>query len=176
LSGYDVIFGCTDDNAGRLILSRLSSYYLMPALDVGVLLSSNAGRIQGIDGRVTILSPGEACLVCRGRIDLKRAQAEQLRPEERSGLQAEGYAPELGAVEPAVVPYTTTVASLAVAELLERFIGFGPDQEPSEILARFHERELSTNSRRPRPRHYCDPATGLLGAGDGVPFLGQTWT
>jgi molybdopterin/thiamine biosynthesis adenylyltransferase len=175
LTGCDVIFGCTDDNAGRLLLSRLSSYYLTPVIDVGVLLSSAAGQIEGIDGRVTVLTPGEACLVCRGRIDLARAQAEQLQPDERSALQAEGYAPELGAVEPAVVPYTSMVASLAVAELLERFIGYGPDPEPSELLARFHERELSTNSRSPTPRHYCDPNAGLLGAGERVPFLGQTW-
>jgi len=175
LTGCDVIFGCTDDNAGRLVLSRLSSYYLIPVLDVGVLLSSDAGHIEGVDGRVTVLTPGEGCLVCRGRIDLARAQAEQLAPKERSALQAEGYAPELGAVEPAVVPYTSMVASLAVAEMLERFIGYGPDPEPSEILARFHERELSTNSRSPIPRHYCDPNAGLLGAGDQVPFLGQTW-
>ena len=46
---------------------------------------------------------------------------------------------------------------------------------PEEMLARFHDRELSTNSRSPTPRHYCDPNAGLLGAGERFPFLGQTW-
>lgn len=175
LTASDLVFGCTDDNAGRLVLSRLASYYLVPVIDLGVLLSSRAGRIEGIDGRITVLTPGEACLVCRGRIDMERARAEQLDPAERASLQAEGYAPELGAVEPSVVPYTSLVASLAVAEVIERFVGYGPDPEPGEILARCHDREISTNTTAPNPRHYCNPEGGQLGAGDRTPFLGQTW-
>ena len=175
LAGCDVVFGCTDDNAGRLVLSRFSSYYLTPVIDVGVLLSSSGGQLEGIDGRITVLSPGAACLVCRGRVDLARAQAELLDPDEREALQAEGYAPELSQIEPAVVPYTSMVASFAVAELLERFIGYGPDAEPGELLIRCHEREVRTNSRQPTARHYCDPAEGILGYGDRTPYLGQTW-
>lgn len=175
LTSCDVVFGCTDDNAGRLILSRLPTYYMIPVIDMGVLISSHNGTLDGIDGRVTIVNPGSTCLVCRNRVDLARAGAEQLSPDERRSRQAEGYAPELGAVEPAVITYTTAVASFAVAELLERLIGYGPDQEPGEILLRFHDREISTNTASPKLRHYCDPATGLVGAGDRNPFLGQTW-
>ena len=175
LTACDLVFGCTDDNAGRLVLSRLAAYYLVPVIDVGVLLSSTSGVLEGIDGRITVVTPGEACLVCRGRIDMERARTEGLVPAERESLQAEGYAPELGGVEPSVVPYTSLVASLAVAEVIERFVGYGPDPVPGEILARCHERELSTNSRTPNPRHYCNPDGGQLGAGDRTPFLGQTW-
>jgi molybdopterin/thiamine biosynthesis adenylyltransferase len=175
LAGCDLIFGCTDDNAGRLVLSRLAAYYLVPLIDVGVLLSSTDGVLQGIDGRITVLTPGEGCLVCRGRIDTDRARAEQLDPVERDALQAEGYAPELGEVQPSVVPYTSLVASLAVAEVIERFVGYGPNPEPGEILARCHDRELSTNNRAPNSRHYCNPEGGQLGLGDRMPFLGQTW-
>lgn len=171
----DLVYGCTDDNAGRLVLSRFSSHYITPVFDLGVLLSSSQGQLQGIDARVTVLIPGNACLVCRDRIDLARAQAELLDPDERESLQAEGYAPELGGVEPAVVAYTSLVASFAVAELLERLIGYGPPSEPGELLIRCHDREVSTNSLLPRPRHYCDPAEGQIGYGDREPFLGQTW-
>jgi molybdopterin/thiamine biosynthesis adenylyltransferase len=175
VTSCDVVFGCTDDNAGRLVLSRLPTYYLIPVFDLGVLLSSRTGHLDGIDGRITVLNPGSACLVCRGRIDIARAGAEQLSPDERAARQAEGYAPELGGVEPAVIPYTSAVASFAVAELLERLIGYGPEREPGEILLRFHDREISTNTARPKPHHYCDPAEGFIGAGDRDPFLGQTW-
>ena len=174
-STCDVLFGCTDDQAGRMIMSRLSSYYLLPVIDCGVLLSSDDGRLLGIDGRVTVLAPGYPCLLCRGRIDIARAMAEQLSPDERALRAREGYAPELGAIEPAVVAYTSLVASLAVAELLERLTGYGPEPAPSELLVRAHEREISTNSRSVRPGHYCDPVAGLLGAGDVEPFLGMTW-
>ncbi len=176
LAEADLIFGCTDDNAGRLVLSRLSSYMLIPVVDVGVLLSTGAkGVLIGIDGRVTILSPGSACLVCRDRIDFARARAEGLSPSERKRLADEGYAPALGGVEPAVVAFTTAVAAAAVGELLERLIGYGPDPRPSELLLRFHDREISGNRAAPRAGHYCDVAARKLGAGGGKPFLDQVW-
>lgn len=172
----DVIFGCTDDNAGRLVLSRVASYLLTPVIDCGVLLSSGCdGQLQSIDGRVTVLAPGAACLVCRGRIDLQRAAAEMLTPDEHSRLADEGYAPALPGVEPAVVAYTTQVAAAAVSELLERLIHYGPEPAPSEVLLRLHERELSTNDQQPRDRHYCHPSAGRLGLGLTEPFLEQTW-
>lgn len=176
LLGCDIVFGCTDDNAGRLVLSRLASYLLTPVIDCGVLLSSNPdGELTGINGRVTILSTGQACLICRGRIDLQRAAAELLTPDERLRLEDEGYAPALARTEPAVVTFTTLVAATAVSELLERLVGYGPKVRPSEILLRCHEREISTNEALPVEGHYCDPLRGKIGIGMTKPFLEQTW-
>ncbi|TIQ21940.1 MAG: ThiF family adenylyltransferase [Mesorhizobium sp.] len=172
----DLVFGCTDDNAGRLVLSRLSTYFLTPVIDLGVLLSSDAsGVLTGIDGRVTTLTPGAGCLVCRNRIDMARASAELRTPEERRRLADEGYAPALGQVEPAVVAFTTAVAASAVNELLDRFIGYGPLERPNETLLRLHERETSSNRALPREAHYCHPTVGKWGAGAEEPFLGQLW-
>jgi proteasome lid subunit RPN8/RPN11 len=176
LTKCDLIFGCTDDNAGRLVLSRLATYMLTPVIDVGVLLSSDGeSRLTGIDGRVTVLTPGTACLVCRGRIDLARAASELMTPEERRRLESEGYAPALGGAEPAVVAFTTAVAAAAVNEFLERMIGYGPRPRPSEILLRWHEREISTNTATPRTGHYCDAQAGKMGWGSATPFLEQVW-
>ena len=176
LAGVDLVFGCTDDNAGRLVLSRLSSYYLVPVIDIGILLSSDAAdTLTGIDGRITVLSPGSACLLCRGRVDLARAAAEMKTPEERNRLADEGYAPALAEVEPAVVTFTTMAASFAVSEFLERLIGYGDSPRPSEVLLRIHDRAISTNEARPRRGHYCHPASGKLGWGDAEPFLEQVW-
>lgn len=172
----DLVFGCTDDNAGRLVLSRLSTYFLIPVIDLGVLLSSDsAGVLSGVDGRVTTLIPGGGCLVCRNRIDLARASSELKTPTERQRLVDEGYAPALGQIEPAVVAFTTAVAAAAVNELLDRLIGYGPPERPNETLLRLHEREISTNRALPRDTHYCHPAQGKWGAGEEEPFLGQLW-
>lgn len=176
LIGCDLVFGCTDDNAGRLVLSRIATYLLTPVIDCGVLLSSAAGgQLTGIDGRVTVLSPGQACLVCRDRIDLARAGSELLTPDERVRREDEGYAPALAQTEPAVVAFTTLVGATTVSELLERLVGYGPEPRPSEVLLRCHEREISTNIAQPRLRHYCHPASGKLGIGMTQPFLEQTW-
>lgn len=176
LVACDLIFGCSDDNAGRLVLSRIATYLMTPVIDLGILLSSDAaGLLNGIDGRVTILAPGTACLVCRSRVDMARAATELMTPTERRRLAHEGYAPALADTEPAVVAFTTAVAAAAVAELLERMIGYGPNPRPSEILLRWHEREISTNIVAPRPGHYCDPSTGRIGAGMTQPFLEQVW-
>ncbi len=172
----DVVFGCTDDNAGRLILSRVPTFLLVPVIDCGVLLSSDGdGHLVGIDGRVTVVHPGTACLICRARIDLRRAAAEQLSPEEHARLAGEGYAPALPGVEPAVVTFTTSVAAAAVAELIERLTGYGPVPVPSELILRLHDREISTNRAEPKPTHYCDPAAGKTGLGITEPFLELTW-
>jgi hypothetical protein len=171
----DLVFGCTDDNAGRLVLSRLATYALTPVIDCGVILSSDQSTLTGIFGRVTVLHPGVACLICRGRIDLRRAGAEVLPEIEQQSRAREGYAPELGDVEPAVVTFTTAVAAQAVTEVLERLTGFGPTPPPSEVLLRIHDREISTNRALPRERHYCHPASGKLGLGVTTPFLEMTW-
>ena len=173
LGDVDIIFGCTDDNAGRLVLSRVASFFLTPVIDCGVLLSSGIdGLLSGIDGRVTVLAPGLACLVCRERIDFQQAHAETLPRDEHQRLLDEGYAPALPGVEPAVVAFTTQVAAMVVGELLERLIHYGPDPVPSEVLLRVHEREVSTNHQSPQNGHYCHPRTGKLGLGITNTLLG----
>ena len=173
---YDLVFGCTDDNAGRLVLSRVPTFLLTPLIDCGVLLSSQEdGTLTGIDGRVTVVAPEHACLLCRGRIDVARAAAEFMDPHERRKLQHEGYAPALGQVEPAVVAFTTLVAATAVSEMLERLIGYGPEPRPGEVLLRLHERETSTNIATPRAGHYCSESSSKLGSGVGDAFLDLAW-
>ena len=173
----DVVFGCTDDNAGRLVLSRFSTYFMTPVIDVGVLLTSDpCGMIDGIHGRITVLHPDAACLVCRGRIDLQRAAAELRSAEEQASLEAEGYAPAMPGVEPAVVSFTSWVAAVAVSDLLERLIHYGPRPVPNEILIRAHDREMSTNRAEPKRGHYCSSEGGKWGRGATTPFLEQAWT
>jgi hypothetical protein len=67
------------------------------------------------------------------------------------------------------------VAAAAVSELLERFIGYGQEPRPSEILLRFHDREISGNIALPKDKHYCHPDKGKLGLGMTQPFLELAW-
>ena len=175
LRAADVVFGCTDDNAGRLRLSRLPYYYLVPVIDCGIQLhADDTGTISGIYGRVTTTYPGAACLLCRNRVDLQLAEAETRSSQEQQRLQKEGYAPALPGVEPAVVAFTTLVAATAVGELLERLVGYGDTPTPTELILYIHDRNVRQNREEPRLGHYCDPPTVRVGT-DRNMFLGLNW-
>lgn len=171
----DVVFGCTDDNGGRAILSRLAYWYLIPVIDTAFLVDVSDESVRGLFGRVTTVGPGAPCLLCRGRIDQLQIAAEALPDAERERLAAEGYVPGLGEPDPSVGPYTTLVGAVAVSELLDRLFGLsGESEPPTELLLRLHDRTINALHRDPQPGHYCvDPA--VHGRGDTEPFLGQLW-
>ena len=75
LKACDVIFGCTDDHDGRLLLNRLAYFYLIPIIDMGLAIDpkSDGRGLSDLTGRVTTLFPGAPCLLCRGIINLVAA-------------------------------------------------------------------------------------------------------
>jgi molybdopterin/thiamine biosynthesis adenylyltransferase len=171
LRDCDVVFGCTDKEAPRAILTQLSLRYLIPVFDVGVVLASRDGVIQDVAGRVTALLPGEACLFCRERISPDRIRDEMLPAEERARRIAEGYSSELPTNSPAVIPFTTTVAAMAVEELMHRLTGFkGENRHASEVLVIFDKDHVSTNRREARTGCFCNKSI-IWGAGDTKRFL-----
>jgi molybdopterin/thiamine biosynthesis adenylyltransferase len=175
LTDCDVVFGCTDDNRGRMTLSRLAVWYLIPVIDMGVKLTSRDGTLTGIEGRITIVGPETGCLQCRGRINPQALQAEVLQPAERADRVAEGYAIGLAERDPAVVAFTTGVASQAISEFLARTFSLDDAPPSTELLMRFHRRDIRRNTRAGKPGHWCtDPNN--IGAGDAMPFLGTLWT
>jgi hypothetical protein len=155
LRDCDVIFGCTDDEWGRSILSKLAIDYYIPVIDVGVKIDSKEGSIVSVQGRATTLAPGTACLFCRGRITAEgvRAQVtESYNPSQAEDLRRQRYASELQGSAPAVIAFTTAVASTAVGELLHRLTGFmGAERTSSEVIhfSTRAECEQSTSHRTP---------------------------
>jgi molybdopterin/thiamine biosynthesis adenylyltransferase len=173
LGAADVVFSCVDGHGARLILNRWAYAYLAPVIDVAILVSADAGTVSGIDGRVTWLGPGTACLLCRGRIDPALAYAEILEPEERKRLAGEGYAQEAQTRQPAVVTLTSLVASLATTELLQRLFGLA-DPGPTEVIALVQRRQLRGNRLEQRPGCFCaDP--DFAGRGAEQPHLDLMW-
>lgn len=170
----DVIFGCTDDNRGRVTLGRLSTWYLIPVIDMGVKITANAGSLQSIEGRITVVEPGQGCLQCRGRINLAALQSEVLTSVERTRRVEEGYAAGLDEPDPAVIAYTTATAAHAANELLHRLFALDQVTPSGELIIRFHARDIRRNTRAGRPGHWCTD-TSYLGRGDVTPFLGTTW-
>jgi molybdopterin/thiamine biosynthesis adenylyltransferase len=174
----DIIFGCTDDQWGRSLLSLLSIEYSLPVFDLGVKIDSNDGVIRSIPGRITTLMPGLPCLYCRNHITVDGVQAEQLQelaPEEAEQRRREGYIPELPNAEPAVIAFTTATAALAIGEFLHRLTGFkGEDYKAGELLIRFDESAIKKPGALQAPGCICSDAS-RIGRGDQRRFLGQTW-
>jgi hypothetical protein len=169
----DVIFGCTDKEAPRAILTRLALFYLIPLIDMGVLVHSVGGRIRDVIGRVTTVFPSEACLYCRGRIDPRVIRFELLSEEQQELERAAGYAPELATRSPAVVTFTTTVAASAVTELLHRLTGFmGAERRSTETLHLFDKGRIATSRQEPDTDCQCADRD-LWGVGDTERFLGM---
>jgi molybdopterin/thiamine biosynthesis adenylyltransferase len=174
----DAVFGCTDDQWGRSLLTRLAIYYHVPVLDMGVKIDSTDGAIRSVQGRVTTLLAGVPCLFCRGRITAEGVRAESialLNPAEAEQLRREGYAPELEEAAPAVIPFTTAIASSAVCELLHRLTGFmGSERRSTEVLHLFDQTRTRTNGGRSASDCFCQDRT-FWGRGDVEPFLDLTW-
>lgn len=90
-------------------------------------------------------------------------------------LRKEGYVPELDDPAPSIIPFTTTIASLAVSELLHRITScLGEDRASNEVLILFHNTRLRTNFMVSKEECFCGDPT-YISRGDSTPFLDLTW-
>lgn len=174
----DVIFGCTDDHSGRIFLNRLSHFYLIPVIDVGLaLLPRTDGQpgLQEMAARTTVLFPGAPCMICRGIADPIRARDEDLErrdPEEFARQKGEAYVIGAGNPAPAVVTFTTEAATMAVNELLQGLVDYRGERR----WAWNRYRRLNTAEER---RQGVEPKAGCSicgdrdswGRADVIPFL-----
>lgn len=178
LKSCDVIFGCTDDHAGRLYLNRVAHFYLVPVIDVGLVLMPRDDGEPGLlemAARVSVLFPTSACHGCRGTVDRVRAREEDLQrsdPAEYERQKTEAYVRGGGNPAPAVVTFTSEAATMAVNELLAGLVDFrgggGWTWQRYRKLDKGFER-----SQAAQPRSEC-PVCGseeYWGLGDIDPFL-----
>lgn len=175
LRDCDVVFGCTDDDLGRFILDRFSLDYLVPVFDMGAKIDSIKGAIRFVGCRVTRLQAGHACLSCRRALDQERMRKDAFPEEEYEQLVREGYALELDEPDPAVVPFTTVTAGLAISQFIDFLTGFrGPDADVDQVLLRFDTLDLVKSSRVGSPECVCGRPE-LHGVGDRPLFLDMVW-
>ena len=119
----DVLFGCVDTDAGRLILNQLALAYMLPYIDCGSGIAAPGGAIAEAGGRVVVWTPGRPCLLCSHDIDLGIAAEELAIPEERALRREHGYVSGADAPDPSVISLNGTIASMAVTEFLALVAG-----------------------------------------------------
>ncbi len=181
LKSCDIVFGCTDDHSGRLLLNRFAYYYATSVFDLGLAIEvsqDNPPRILCADGRVTVLLPdlNHTCLLCRGVINPVRAREEDLKrnnPAEYERQKTEAYVFGEGNPSPAVVTFTTEVANMALEELLQRLQGFrGEDGWVAQRVRKFHLMEDRRQGGKSQPDCPICASSSHWGIGDVEPFLG----
>jgi hypothetical protein len=176
LKSSDFVFGCTDDNSGRIFINRLAYFYGIPLIDVGLRMVA-ASETHGYDlnGRVTTALPGRPCLICSGVVNAARASEEDLertRPDEFQKRKEEAYVMGAGDPAPAVVTFTTEMASVAVNEMIAAITGFhGMEGMIPNRVRRWHA--LDDRFTAPHAREGCPVCNSddARGAGDVDPFL-----
>ncbi|MGB9498698.1 MAG: HesA/MoeB/ThiF family protein [Dissulfuribacterales bacterium] len=180
LKACDLIFGCTDDHQGRLFLNRLSFFYLQPLIDMGLMIKvseNDPPEIKVLDGRVTVIFPGNVCLLCRKIIDTTKAYSENIcrnSPDEYKKLKKEAYVIGEGDPSPAVITFTSEVAIMAINEFLQRMQGFrgekGSATERRRFFIRCEDRKTGAQAREG-----CDLCgnNNYWGRGDMTPFLNR---
>ena len=113
----EIIFGCVDNDSGRLILTELAAAYNKTLIDSGTEIINNP-EFQEFGGRVIVARPGDFCLLCAEQIDLEVARQELESEEEKNYRQKLGYGLGKKMPDPSVISLNTIIAGLAVTEFL----------------------------------------------------------
>jgi hypothetical protein len=88
----DLLLGCTDTQHARAKLSDLAQHYLLPSIDLGVLMEGQNHRLTSQIADIVIYSPDVPCAFCSGRIDGIELSNELMSEEERKARQLEAKA------------------------------------------------------------------------------------
>jgi len=173
LGGCDVVFGCMDSIDGRHLLNKLSTFYIVPYIDLGVKIEADGkGGVDQVAGSVHYLKPGGSSLLSRHVYTLEQVRAAGLKrtdPEKYRGQLAEGYIRGVAEDQPAVIQLNMLIASLGVNELLARLHPYRLDPNREFAITRVslshgiwdHEAEATT----------CPVLARHVGRGDTSPLL-----
>lgn len=175
----DLVLGGTDTVHGRALLGDLSSLYLLPSIDVGVLPRGHDNRVTTQLIELTRYGARDACPFCQGRVLPALLNAELMPAEERERRRAEaalavargedgtvywqGDPPQL----PAVGYLTTTAGAIAAGYALNWLLGTAamPHQRIQFDLGLPEFAFVGTDSRS-RPECSCVRQRGFGDQGD----------
>ena len=173
VAGSDVIFGCVDSAEGRDVLNRISAYYLIPYIDVGVRIGALIdGTIDRIDGVVHYLRPDGSSLLSRQAYRQSQVAADALKrsnPELYAERQREKYIDNVDEEAPAVVSVNMTIAAMAVNEMLARFYQTRNVPNGRFAITRFNLAEMDIEAEAEGGP--CPMFARVAGLGDISPML-----
>jgi len=120
LTDADFIFGCTDSHGSRAILNQLAYQYLVPTIDMGMVINVQNKKIEHIAARTQLLAPGLGCMVCGNLLDYEEVRRDLLTDFERKN---DPYIPNETEPAPAVISLNCTISSMAITMFLSCVAG-----------------------------------------------------
>lgn len=176
LSMCDILFGCMDSIDGRHVLNKLASTYLIPLIDVGVLLEADGiGGIDSIWAAVHTVLPGGSSLLSRrvySQQDLDAAFLKRSNPDAYEEQRKIGYIKGIRVDQPAVISVNMTASAAAVNELLARLHPYRFKQNSSFAIRRICLSDAEASGDEP-DGNVCPVMRRWVGVGDHEPFLGM---
>jgi len=168
LIATDFLFSCTDSHGSRAVLAQLCYQNFIPLVDLGVRIDVEDGQVRDVVGRVQMLAPGLACIVCTGLLNPELVRRELLSKSERN---ADKYIVGGGIKQPAVVTINASVAGSATSMFLSA-VAHAPFDARNQVFL-FRKgvvRPISVTSDPDCP--VCSPS-GFYGKGDSWPQPGR---
>jgi hypothetical protein len=157
----DIVVGCLDNYHSRADLQDLCARYMIPYVDVGLLIRpvGEAGAGITIGGNVITAIPGRFCQWCIGFLSQERLDAE-------TGGRPRSYFEGAGG-EAQVVSMNGLLASAAVSEVLQLITGFAPVGEEMAIK-KYNGLSGTLEEWVVKPKELCPVCKDTLGAGDPI--------
>lgn len=167
LLSADIIVCCTDTHSSRVLLNRIAWQFLIPVVDVGVLirLSEAPTRPTFAGGAVRMVGSGYMCLICADQIDSQRVMYELKTVSENEMDRQFGYVAGFAASEPAVITLNSTITGIAATVLMNFVRPIMPPLTGQLIVDLIEPtfRRIAAGHRR--GCDVCDPS-GVVGRGD----------
>lgn len=120
LADVDFVFGCTDSHGSRAVLNQVAYQYLVPTVDMGVIIVTAEGEVTHVAGRTQMLTPGLGCMLCGNLLNPEAVRVDLLSDFERAN---DRYIVGTADPAPAVISLNSTVASYAVTMFLNAAAG-----------------------------------------------------
>jgi len=171
----DVVFGCTDDFAGREVMNVALYMYAQILIDIGLggrILDDETGQpiLRYHFGRISTIMPETGqCLFCQGVIRDIWIQAQLARRENPDITNEElkvKYLEDGGEEAPGVGPFTSATADFALAtlfDLIKPFRRFPPELRKDMFQVDFVKMELTSHQTKINSEcPYCEQHNFLL--------------
>lgn len=127
----DIILCCVDTLEARYIADLMGSAFLMPIIDMGVVIPTRRASartvIADVCGRIDYVYPGGSTLADRGVYTPEALETEYLRlnaPDVHREKVKEGYIRGMAEEAPSVISLNMRASAAAVNELLARLYPF----------------------------------------------------